>query len=55
MGHLGLIEARGLANRSEGLGQLASPTEVMGWEARLALALLIKVRAWWPSWPQLCP
>ena len=37
-----LIEVRGLANRSEGLG------------AGLAQALSIKVRGWGPGWPRPC-
>ena len=46
LGHLGLTEVRGLANRSEGLGRLASPTDVRGWGAGLAWAPSIKMRGW---------
>jgi len=57
LGHLGLIEVRGLANRSEGLGGRAGPgpvdksegflsIKVRDWGARLAQALSTKVRAW---------
>ena len=45
LSHLGLIEVRGLANKGEGLGWLASPIEVRGWGAGLAWALSIRVRA----------
>ena len=62
-----LIEARGLANRSEGLGwpgpvdksegfgrgglAQGPSIKVRGWGAGLAQGLSIKVRGWGPGWP----
>ena len=37
LGHLGQIEVSGLANGSEGLGQLASPIEVRDWGAKCSM------------------
>ena len=66
-GLLWLIEARGLANRSEGLGwpgpvdksegfrwaglAQGPSIKVRGWGAGLAQGLSIKVRGWGPGWP----
>ena len=65
-----LIEARGLANRSEGLGwpgpvdksegfrwaglAQGPSIKVRGWGAGLAQGLSIKVRGWGPGWPRPC-
>ena len=62
-----LIEVRGLANRSEGLGwpgpvdksegfrwaglAQGPSIKVRGWGAGLAQGLSIKVRGWGPGWP----
>ena len=46
LGHSWLIERRGLANRSDGLGRPAWPIKLKGWGAGVARALSIKVKGW---------